>query len=204
MRAVPEARARVVFGRIVTFDTCDIGFAVDIDEGGDLAPIKLCGVDEKSPADIAAELRPATVSVRSGSDPGHERRRSIVRHLPWWSLRPMLNVASLLVGGLGIGVFGQPGFPLGTALVSNVGTLGLDEAFLTPLPLARVPLYLAVGAVRDAAVVIDGAVVVRPQFVLVATADHRLIDGAHAGRLAAILRELLANPTRLDGAAGEG
>jgi pyruvate dehydrogenase E2 component (dihydrolipoamide acetyltransferase) len=65
-----------------------------------------------------------------------------------------------------------------------------------------VPLYLAVGAVRDAAVVVDGEVTVRPQLVLVATADHRLVDGAHAGRIATSLRHSLADPTRLDAAGG--
>ena len=61
------------------------------------------------------------------------------------------------------------------------------------------PLYLAVGAVRDAAAVVDGQVVVRPEVVLTATADHRLVDGAHAGRVAAGLRGYLADPSVLDG-----
>jgi pyruvate dehydrogenase E2 component (dihydrolipoamide acetyltransferase) len=82
--------------------------------------------------------------------------------------------------------------------VSNVGPLGLDEAFLAPMPMARVPLYLAVGAVRDAAMVVDGELAVRPQVVLVATGDHRLIDGAHAGQVVAILRDLLTHPDKLD------
>ncbi|MBA3265024.1 MAG: 2-oxo acid dehydrogenase subunit E2, partial [Nocardioidaceae bacterium] len=60
------------------------------------------------------------------------------------------------------------------------------------------PIYLAVGAVRDAPVVVDGSVVVRPQLVLVATGDHRIVDGAQAGRITTVLRELLAEPARLD------
>jgi pyruvate dehydrogenase E2 component (dihydrolipoamide acetyltransferase) len=113
-------------------------------------------------------------------------------------MRPLLAATGVLVGGLGISAMGQPGFPLGTAFVSNVGTLGLDEAFLAPIPFARVPLYLSIGAVRDAAVVVDGAVVVQPQLVLGATADHRLIDGSHAGLLYTLLRRLICEPTLLD------
>ena len=44
----------------------------------------------------------------------------------------------------------------------------------------------------------DGAVVVRPVLVLVATADHRIVDGAHAGQLAGIVRDLVQHPERLD------
>lgn len=196
--AVPEVRARVVFGRILPFETCDVSFAVDIGEGADLAPVKVRDADQKSPAEIARELAPGSSSLRSGTAPGHARSSSVIRHLPWWTHRPVLAGVSLLVGGLGIGVLGQPGFPLGAAFVTNVGTLGLDEAFATPVPFARVPLYLAVGAVREAALVVDGAVAVRPQLVLGATADHRLIDGAHAGRIADVIKALLADPMQLE------
>ena len=113
-------------------------------------------------------------------------------------MRPLLSAAGVLVGGLGVGAFGQPGFPLGAAFVSNVGSLGLDEGYLAPVPFARVPLYVSIGAVRDEALVVDGEVVVRPQVVIGATADHRLVDGAHAGRIAGVIRELLADPDRLD------
>ena len=113
-------------------------------------------------------------------------------------MRPALAVAGLLVGGIGVGAFGQPAFPLGAVFVSNVGSLGLEEAFLAPVPFAPAPLYLAVGAVHDGAAVVDGSVVVRQEVVITATADHRLIDGAHAGRIASALRELLADPDRLD------
>ena len=198
LRAIPEIRSRVVLGRIVTFETCDIGFAVDIEGGGDLAPIKVRCVDGKTPAEIARELAPGVRRLKAKDDPGHARSSSVIRHLPWWSLRATLSAAGLMIGGFGIGMLGQPGFPLGAAFVSNVGTLGLDEAFLAPVPFARIPLYLGVGAVRDAALVVDGAVAVRPQIVLVATADHRLVDGAHAGLVATVLRELLADPWRLD------
>ena len=198
VRAVPEARTRVVLGRIVAVDSCDIAFAVDIDDGEDLAPVKVSGADCKSPLQICAELRAGAARLRAGTDPAYARSSAIVRAVPWWTLRPVLSVASLLVGGLGVPAFGQPGRPLGTAFVSNLGTLGLDEGFIAPLPFARVPLYLAVGAVRDAAVIVEGAVVVRPQLVLVATADHRLMDGAHAGRVATVLRELLSDPDALD------
>jgi pyruvate dehydrogenase E2 component (dihydrolipoamide acetyltransferase) len=113
-------------------------------------------------------------------------------------MRPVIAASSLVSGGLGRGLVGQPGFPLGTAFVSNVGPLGLDEAFLAPLPFARTPVYLAVGAVQDRAVVVEGQVVARPVLVLVATADHRVVDGVHAGQMARVVREFVTHPERLD------
>lgn len=198
LMAVPEVQARIVFGRLKALESCDIGFAVDVQDGTDLAPVKVRQVDQLTPLEVARKLAPGAARVRAGMDPSHARSSSIVSHVPWWALRPLLNTASLLVGGLGVPAFGQPAFPLGVAFVSNVGTLGLDEAFMAPLPLARTPIYLAIGAVREAPMVLAGSVVVRPQIVLVATGDHRIVDGAQAGRIVCVLRELLAEPSRLD------
>lgn len=198
MRAVPEVRGRVVWGRILQLQSCDIGFAVDIDAGTDLAPIKVCDVDRKTPADIAAELVTGAARARAGRDPYHSRSAWYVRYAPPWTLRPLLGVTSVLVGGLGIGAFGQPGFPLGSAFVSNVGSLGLDEGFLAPVPFARVPLYVSIGAVREEPVAVGGVVEVRPTLVIGATADHRLVDGAHAGKIVGLVRELMAEPSLLD------
>jgi pyruvate dehydrogenase E2 component (dihydrolipoamide acetyltransferase) len=94
--------------------------------------------------------------------------------------------------------FGQPGHPLGSLFVTNIGSFGLDEGYVAPVPAARVPLYVCIGAVAPAAMVVDGEVVARPQIVITATADHRLVDGAHAAKLARIVRTLLAAPEQID------
>ena len=198
LREVDEIRARVVFGRILPLEACDIGFAVDIARGSDLAPVKVHDVDRLSPLEIARAVDAGAKRLRRGHDAAYRRTSGLVRLVPAWTMRPVMAAASLVAGGFGRGFVGQPGFPLGTAFVSNVGTLGLDEAFLAPLPFARTPVYLAVGAIQDRAVVVDGHVVARPVLVLVATADHRVVDGAHAGHLATILRDLVTHPERLD------
>jgi pyruvate dehydrogenase E2 component (dihydrolipoamide acetyltransferase) len=198
IRQVPEVRARIVMGRLVDLDTCDVGFAVDIEGGSDLAPVKVHAVDRLSPLEVSRAMRAGAGRLRAREDVSYRRTSTVVRFAPSWVMGPALSVASVVAGGLGRRFLGQPGFPLGTAFVSNVGSLGLDEVFLAPLPFARTPVYLAVGAIQDKAVVVDGAVAVRPVVVLVATADHRIVDGAHAGQLAGIVRDLLLHPERLD------
>lgn len=198
LRDVPDIRARMVFGRPVPLSGCDIGFAVDIGGGHDLAPVKVPGADQMSPLHIARLLDEGAARLREGTDPAYQKTSGLVRLALSWAMRPVLAASSLVSGGFGRGAFGQPGFPLGTAFVSNVGSLGLDEAFLAPLPFARTPVYLAVGAVRKRPMVVDDQVVVRPVVVLVATADHRLTDGAHAGHMTTLMRELLTHPELMD------
>jgi pyruvate/2-oxoglutarate dehydrogenase complex dihydrolipoamide acyltransferase (E2) component len=198
LRAVPEARSRVVLGRVVESEDCTVAFAVDIEEGTDLGPVRVTEADRLTSTEVAQRVESAARSLRGRDDRHHRRTTSLVRVAPWWVMRPVSSTASLVAGGFGLPAFGQPGRPLGTAFVSNVGTVGLDEAYLAPVPFARTSVYLAIGAVRDRPVAIDGEVVVRPTSVLVATADHRVLDGAHAGRLQQVVVEHLARPELLD------
>ena len=195
---VPAFHNRVVFGRIVPFPSYDVGFAVDIEGGDDLAPTKVRDADRKTVAQVAAELVVGAERLRARSDRDFQTTNGIARYVPWFLLRPVIALASLLNGGIGVRAFGQPAHPLGSLFVTNIGSFGLDEGYVAPVPPARVPLYICVGAISDAALVVDGQVAVRPQLVITATADHRLVDGAHAAKLARIVRGLLAEPHLID------
>jgi len=195
---VPAFHARVVFGRIVPFASYDVAFAVDIGDGDDLAPTKVREVDRKTVAQVSGELEAGAARLRARRDRAHTTTTGIAHTVPWWALRPVLATASLLNGGIGVPAFGQPAHPLGSLFVTNIGSFGLDEGYIAPVPLARVPLYVCVGAVNDAPMAVDGQVVVRPRLVMTATADHRLVDGAHAAQVAKLVRLSLADPATLD------
>lgn len=199
---VPVFHTRVLLGRIVPFDGYDVAFAVDIDGGDDLAPTKVHAVDGKTVSQVSAELAAGAVRLRGRRDHHHTTTTGIAHAVPWWAMRPVLATASLLNGGFGVPAFGQPAHPLGSLFVTNIGSFGLDEGYVAPVPLARVPLYVCVGAVHDAPMAVDGEVVVRPQLVMTATADHRLVDGAHAAQIARLVRASLAAPATID--AGRG
>ena len=200
-RGIPEVPAfhhRVVFGRLRPFTSYDVGFAVDIDTGGDLAPKKVCNVDTKTLVEIAGELQEGAARLRARRDQAHRTTRTLASVSPWFLLRSLLRVASLLNGGIGVRAFGQPAHPLGSLFITNIGSFGLDEGYVAPVPFARVPLYICVGAIQDAPMAVDGQVVVRPRIVFTATADHRIVDGAHAAAMATIVRRYLADPDLLD------
>jgi pyruvate dehydrogenase E2 component (dihydrolipoamide acetyltransferase) len=80
----------------------------------------------------------------------------------------------------------------GTFTISNLGMYGIERftAVINP-PQAAI---LAVGAIQDKPVAVDGQVVVRPQMDLMLTCDHRALNGAVGAEFLATLKELLAEP----------
>ncbi|MGO4842750.1 2-oxo acid dehydrogenase subunit E2, partial [Rhizobiaceae sp. 2RAB30] len=68
----------------------------------------------------------------------------------------------------------------GTFSLSNFGSYGGD--FETPILNPPQSALLGIGRIADEPVVRDGAIVIRPMMMMSLTFDHRLIDGAVAGR----------------------
>jgi 2-oxoisovalerate dehydrogenase E2 component (dihydrolipoyl transacylase) len=70
--------------------------------------------------------------------------------------------------------------PTSTIAVSNTGSYGSEAG--TPILSPSTSVTLALGVIADRALVVDGAVVARPAATLSLTFDHRVLDGAAAGR----------------------
>jgi pyruvate dehydrogenase E2 component (dihydrolipoyllysine-residue acetyltransferase) len=80
----------------------------------------------------------------------------------------------------------------GTFTISNLGMFAVESftAVLNP-PQAAI---VAAGATEDRVVVVDGEPSVRPMMTLVATFDHRAVDGAPAAGFLQTLKEMLEEP----------
>lgn len=83
----------------------------------------------------------------------------------------------------------------GTFSVSNLGMFGIEsfDAVINP-PQAAI---LAVGAITDKAVRVDGRIDLQPSMSVTLSCDHRAIDGAAGARYLASLKALLENPVSL-------
>ncbi len=198
----PSVNARVVAGRLVPFDGVAVGFAVDVGQGADLAPVKVDRADTLTPAQIATQVRRGVRALREGTDDGFRRSTRLAAATPTPLMRPLMAASSVVLGGLGLALLGQQGSPLGAVFISNVAPLGIEEVFLAPVPFARAHIYLSLGTVTERPVVREGRVVAARQLTLCVTGDHRIVDGAQCGVFLAALQELLAHPDRLDLAVG--
>ena len=80
----------------------------------------------------------------------------------------------------------------GTFTISNLGMYGVEQfvAVLNP-PQAAI---LAVAATEERAVVVDGALSVRPMMTMTGTFDHRAVDGAAGADFLRSVKEALEEP----------
>ncbi len=76
-----------------------------------------------------------------------------------------------------------------TFTISNLGAFGVDS--FTAIINQPDSAILAIGQIKDQAVVIDGGIQVRPMMKLTLSSDHRVIDGAVAAQFMGRLKTLL-------------
>ncbi|WP_224250238.1 2-oxo acid dehydrogenase subunit E2 [Hyalangium gracile] len=198
LRRCPEANAILRYNKIYLRKQVTISALVVQTDGGkvDLTSAKIDHADSKSLRDIALEMEEAVRRVRERRDVAMEKGKGTIQKIPYM----FLNLFTWLMGflmytlNLDMSGIGMPKDAFGSIIITNVGSLGLDTAYVPLVPYTRVPIFVAPGAVKEAPVVEDGKIVVGKVMNINASFDHRFIDGFHAGVLANTLRELLENP----------
>jgi pyruvate/2-oxoglutarate dehydrogenase complex dihydrolipoamide acyltransferase (E2) component len=94
--------------------------------------------------------------------------------------------------------FGVPRDPFGAAVVSSIGSLGLESALIPLVAYSAAPIVIAAGAVTDEPVVEGDKVVPGKVMRIGATFDHRIIDGSHAAVMVAAIRRTIEEPWTLE------
>jgi pyruvate/2-oxoglutarate dehydrogenase complex dihydrolipoamide acyltransferase (E2) component len=195
----PELNSILRLGRLYPRQTVDIFFQVASDERGrDLSGTTIREANHKSIETIALEMQERVEAIRSRGDPEFSRMKGLFGILPGVLAGPLLTISGFLMYTLNLWspLFGSPRDPFGSAMITNVGSLGIETAFAPLVPYSRVPLLISMGAVLDKPVVQDGQVVVAPMLRLCITFDHRLIDGVHAARMYRTLEAIFRDPER--------
>lgn len=198
LRDQPALNGKVRFwGKLEQRTTIDV--FVTVATGGDLSGARVDRADEKSLAELAAEISERAGRIRKGSDASYQKSRGAFRKLPWWLARTATRLSDILVNELHVDLSaqGMPCDPFGSAIVTSVGMFGIDTAFAPFVPLARCPMLILVPEIRPRPWAVAERVEVRPVLRLCATFDHRIIDGAAAGVFAHRLGALFAAPDAL-------
>jgi pyruvate dehydrogenase E2 component (dihydrolipoamide acetyltransferase) len=118
--------------------------------------------------------------------------------MPIWLLRLTMVLQDFVQYTLNISLsrFGIPDDRFGSAMISNFGVLGIDNALVPLSPYCRCPLIIGVGRARPMPVVQNGQVVVAECITISFTFDHRYADGVHGGLMMRRFQKIFLKPGR--------
>lgn len=199
LQAMPDANAILRLGGIYLRERIGVFFQVALEDPTtgqiDLSGATIFEPEQKSLLAIVDEFQERTARVRGGSDK-KEGARSLFRRAPSFAVGPLLDAVGFFGYTLNLDLekLGVPNDAFGSIMITNIGSLGLEEAYPPLVPYSRVPIVMAMGAVLDAPVVEAGQVVPGRVMKVCATFDHRVLDGAHAAIMVRTLRDWMEDP----------
>jgi pyruvate dehydrogenase E2 component (dihydrolipoamide acetyltransferase) len=197
---MPDANALLRFNRVYLRNRIGVFFQVVLreEETGklDLSGATLFDVEDKSLSEIVTEMDQKVQSVRKGTDKALEKSRRSFHFVPLILMNYVLRIVSFLAYTLNLDLssLGMPKDPFGSIMITNIGVLGLEAAYVPLVPYSRVPILLALGAVKEVPAVEDGEIRVVKVMDINATFDHRIMEGAQAARMAGVIRAWMEDP----------
>ncbi len=97
---------------------------------------------------------------------------------------------------LNLSIFGLPKDRYGSVMITSIGSLGFEEAFVPLFPMNRCGLCIAVGKPIHKPVVKNNNVVVKQVLSLCFTFDHRYFDGSHFAKPLRLLKKMFKYPDK--------
>ncbi|SRR5258706_12086808 len=199
LEKVPAANAILRLGRIYRRKKIGVFFQVAM-EDPETGKIDLSGAtihepEQKTLVQICDELAERFEKTRKNTS-ALAKSRNIFKRMPVPAIGPLLDLTAFASYTLNLDLSwaGIPRDAFGSIMITNIGALGLEEAYVPLVPYSRVPLLLALGAIREEVLPEDGKVVIGKTMRLCATFDHRILDGAHAAAMAKTVRAWMENP----------
>jgi len=195
LKGVPELNSLIRFNKMYFRDDVNIFF--HIANGADLSGHRIKEIDTKSLAEISSELNNTAKQVRSGDDPGFKEIKKFWNIAPNWLAKVVLDSISFLNYSLNINFkpLGVPKDAFGGLMITNIGSLGFDSAFVPIAPYTRIPMVMALGKIGWNPVCNEsGEITSKRQLSVCITFDHRVIDGARGSIVAKSLEKYFDNP----------
>ncbi len=133
------------------------------------------------------------IAIAVGLDEG--LMMPVVKGCQALGLEELSNNSRALIEKVKSGSCGAAEMAGGNFAISNMGMLGVEQfVALVPPGMAAI---LAVGGMKDEAVVQDGNIVVASIMRVTLIADHRIVDGLYSAQYLVELKRLLENPEEL-------
>ena len=195
-----EANAVLRWNKLYLRRSIDISVLVVMEDNGqiDLSATKIENADKKSLVEIIDEINTKAEKIRKKEDETLEQTRQTMRLVPAILMNYILKFMAFLSYTLNFDLrwAGLPKDAFGSAVVTSIGSLGLDIGYVPLVPYSRVPIFIAPGEIMDEPVVENGEIVVGKMLTLSATLDHRIIDGKHASIMSKMFRTVFENPEK--------
>lgn len=193
----PQINRMIRFGSFYQREDISIFFQVAADDKGEeLSGHTVRNIHKLPVSDVAKDLSKVAKKIKAGNDVNYQKVKKTMNIIPAFFVSFFIKIYGGVLYSLNLWspLFGTPKDSFGSMMITNIGTLGMQTAFVPLVPFSRCPLILALGEVYEKAVVKEGQVVVQKTIDCCWTLDHRIIDGVIGAKMAKYFEHLMQHP----------
>jgi pyruvate dehydrogenase E2 component (dihydrolipoamide acetyltransferase) len=200
MEQYPQMNHVLRWGRLYKRSQVDIFISTMLRTavGKDLTGFVIPDLPALNLAELAARSQTEADKLRYSTDPAIMRAQHMINRVPALLLRPLMLIQEFIQYTLNLSLdrLGMPSDPIGSAIITNVGALGFENAFVPLSPYCRCPVLVSVGRPHEAPALREGEVVAGKCVSITFTFDHRYADGAHGAPFFRRFQKIFENPDR--------
>lgn len=190
---------RMAFGSFKHSKKIGMTVLVDVEGGSDLVPITIFDGHEGTLLDFAKKCNERVMRAKNKQDKTHTQSTASANFLPSFLIQPLLHWVSYLNVTLNLPIPGMAKKDThGHYILTNVGTLGMTQAFAPLCPPMHTLGLCCAGKIRKVPLMIDGKVEIQSVINTTNTGDHRYADAAVVLPLANVYKSYLTNPKDFD------
>lgn len=195
---VPQFNCYIRRGRVVSRPSIDAMVSV-LQADGNMGVIKVPGADKLNLSQLVGIMQDKIMDSRKGDEKGTNKKKYALGRIPW----PFRNwVFSLyktitLNWGITLPFLNVSSRDLGSFVISNIGSVGLDSGYPALLPSSNVAFVLVMGSSKKKPVVIQDELVIRNMMKISVVIDHRVADASHAGIMLRHMKYMIQHPEEL-------
>jgi len=157
-----------------------ITILVDVEGGSDLVPITLWNAHELTLIEFAAKCNEKVSIAKNKKDVQHNKSTASAAFVPSFLLQPILSIGSYINVNLNIPIpqMGLHKESVGHYVLTNIGSLGMQQGFAPICPPLRMMGLTCAGKVVKTPWVVDDKIVIQDIMNTTQTGDHRYGDAS--------------------------
>lgn len=198
----PTINSVIRFGKLYPRKNADIFYHVIADEnvGEDLSGIVMRSPHLRPWKEINEEFYKKVKDIKKGADRSFDGVKKLFGFIPGAFSKLLLDFSSFLLYTLNLWspLLGSPRDAFGSVMLTNIGSLGVDQAYCPTAPYTRIPMVVSAGKMKVRPFVVDNEVRAVETIILSFTYDHRIMDGLHYAQMAKTIENVFDQPELLD------
>lgn len=197
---VPDLNCYIRRGKFIPRPDEMVFISVFVEETKEMDGFLIYHAGDKTVTEISEEMAKKVERTRKSGGDKATSNKHLLAKIPWPFRNWVFRIIQWITRDMGIPLKFLKIEPnsFGSAMITNIGTHGLQYGFAALFPASNLPIVVIMGKYEDKPVVRDGEIVIRKILPVAGTFDHRIVDGSQGGRLVSAIVKYFADPEGLD------